>query len=93
MPALTLKEIPEELLVRLRAVAKRERRSVMQEAIFLLEGGVTAREHALESPISPADLQVAQWRALAGSWQSVQSFDAEIADILAARTAGRAIEL
>lgn len=93
MPALTLKEIPEELMVRLRAVAKRERRSVMQEALYLLEGGVAARENALGSPAGAVQSQVGRWRALAGKWQSSESFDAEIAGIMAARTDGRAVDL
>lgn len=37
MTTLTLKQVPEELLQRLRAEAQRQRRSVNQQALYLLE--------------------------------------------------------
>jgi hypothetical protein len=89
MPSITLKDVPEELLVRLRTAAAHERRSLNQEALVLIEGGLAARESVEER----AERQVRAWRALAGSWVSDRPFDDEVADVYAARTAGRDIEL
>jgi plasmid stability protein len=49
MPSLTLKNIPEELLERLRALAQRRRRSVNSEAIAILEAAV--------QPATPVDVE------------------------------------
>ncbi len=50
MPSLTLKNIPETVMTRLRAQAAAHRRSVNSEAIALLESGVQA------TPIDPERL-------------------------------------
>ena len=89
MSSITLKDVPEELLVRLRSAAARERRSLNQEALILIEGGLAARETAEER----AHRQVAAWRALAGAWVSDRVFEDEVADLYAARTAGRDVDL
>lgn len=89
MPSITLKDVPDELLVRLRAAAARERRSLNQEALVLIEGGLAARETAEER----AHRQLEAWKALAGTWVSDRAFDDEVADVYAARTAGRDIDL
>lgn len=89
MSSITLKDVPEELLVRLRAAAARERRSLNQQALVLIEGGLAARETAEER----ARRQVDAWRALAGAWVSDRPFDDEVADLYAARTAGRDVAL
>lgn len=89
MSSITLKDVPEELLVRLRNAAARERRSLNQEAIVLIEGGLTALETAEER----AQRQVAAWRSLAGCWASDQGFDDEVAALYAARSTGRDVTL
>jgi len=89
MSSITLKDVPEELLNRLRAAAARERRSLNQEALVLLEGGLLA----LETAEDRAQQQVNAWRALAGQWESDRGFEEEVAHLYAARTAGRDIDL
>lgn len=89
MPSITLKDVPEELLIRLRAAAARERRSLNQEALVLIEGGLAARETAEER----AHRQLEAWRALAGAWVSDRAFGDEVADLYAARSAGRDLDL
>lgn len=89
MSSITLKDVPEELLIRLRSAAARERRSLNQEALVLIEGGLAARETAEER----AHRQVDAWRALAGGWVSERAFEDEVADLYAARTAGRDFDL
>jgi len=89
VPSITLKDVPEALLLRLRAAAAHERRSLNQQALVLLEGGLVASETAEER----AHRQVQAWRALAGAWVSDREFDAEIAEVYAARTPGRDVDL
>jgi hypothetical protein len=89
MPSITLKGIPEDLLERLRAAAAHERRSLVQQALVLIEGGLDRRESLEER----AARQVAAWRALAGAWKSNRSQKAELSEIYAARTMGRDVDL
>lgn len=89
MSSITLKDVPEELLVRLRAAAARDRRSLNQEALVLIDSGLTARETAEER----AHRQVEAWRALAGAWVSDREFEDDVADLYAARNSGRDVEL
>ena len=89
MSSITLKDVPEELLSRLRKAAARDRRSLNQEAIFLIEGGLAARETAEDR----AQRQIAAWRGLAGEWASNADFEDEVAMLYAARSAGRDVSL
>ncbi len=89
MSSITLKDVPEDLLARLRSAAARERRSLNQEALVLIEGGLAACETAEER----AYRQVEAWRTLAGGWVSDHNFDDEVADLYAARTTGRGVDL
>lgn len=79
----------EELLARLRTAAARERRSLNQEALVLIEGGLAARETAEER----AQRQVQAWRALAGGWVSDTTFEEEVADLYGARSPSRDVDL
>lgn len=49
---LTLKNLPEELHARLRAAAKRHRRSLNQEAIVCLESGLGAEVPSVEEELA-----------------------------------------
>ena len=85
MATITLKDIPEELFARLQSAARLEQRSLDEEAIVLIEGGLVARETAGEH----ARRQVTAWKECAGGWASDVSFEEEVAAIWAARTSGR----
>ncbi len=89
MPSITLKDVPEQLLVRLRTAAARTRRSLNQEALVLLDDGLTA----IETAEARAERQVAAWRSLAGGWHAEASFEEETAALYAARDAGRDVDL
>lgn len=89
MATITLRDIPETLLVRIQSAALREHRSVDQEAVVLIEGGLAARETVEER----AQRQIAAWRELAGAWTSDLSFEQEVTAIYAARTSGRDCDL
>lgn len=93
MASLTLKNIPESLLERLRGLAREERRSLSQQALHLIEGGLPPRVDEAAAATPEVLAQVKRWRALAGRWQSSMSLEEEVASIHAARTPGRAADL
>jgi len=91
MSSITIKNIPEHLLARVRERANAEHRSVNKEFIHLVEAALqgerasaVAREQAAE--------QVAAWSNLAGQW-ACDDVAAETAAIYAARSEGRDVAL
>ncbi len=90
MASLTLKNVPESLLRALRRAADRERRSLNQQAILLLEASVG---DAARDPRTEARAQVAAWRRIAGHWQSDVDAETDLRRARAMRSAGREVDL
>ena len=95
MPSLTIKDIPDPLLTRLRQRAATDRRSLNREVLHLLD---RALAEAPAAPVAVAlaervEAQARMWHALAGRWDSDRVPAEEIGDLYAARTAGRPVEL
>lgn len=93
MAAITLKNLPEDLLQALRAAAERDRRSLNQEVIHLLEGALAERAQARALLPAEVNAQVVAWRKLAGKWESDADLGQETARIVGRRTRGRKVEL
>ena len=94
MPSLTIKDIPDEVLAKLRARAAADRRSMSKEAIHLLDIALSADlEDEPARMRAQARAQVEAWSRLSGRWQSDLDAGAEIDAIYAARSRGRSVEL
>ena len=92
MAALTLKNLPDDLLRDLREAAEIDRRSLNQEAIHIL--GLALRGGDRETPrTSGVGAQVAAWRRLAGRWASSLDGATETKRLMKRRTRGRKIAL
>ncbi len=97
MPALTVRNIPDETMDGLHRRAKRAHRSLNGEILLIFEdavGGIASpvsrtQEHA---HVSATDRKK-RLKALAGSWEDSRSADEIIADIVSARTRGREVSL
>lgn len=92
MASLTIKNLPDALLRDLRKAAEKDRRSLTQEIIHLLD---TALRLPVGRPTPrPADVdaQLAAWRKLAGNWESDVDSATEAKQLLERRTAGRKVE-
>lgn len=87
MASLTLKNLPDDLLQALRKAADRDRRSLTQEIIHLLEVALRGGER------TTAEAQVAAWRKLAGAWESDVDATSEAERIIERRTEGREVVL
>jgi plasmid stability protein len=94
MPTITIKNVPESLLKRLRAYAEADARSLNRELIYLLEEALLNRESAEgeESMEALARRQAAAWRALGGTWESELVPEEEGRAIMDSRTLGRDID-
>ena len=94
MVSITIKNIPDTLLARLREQAGRQNRSMNREIIRLLEMSLSAEmSHPLEYHRSLANAQARAWSRIGGRWISDIPVEDEVADIYSARTGGREIEL
>lgn len=87
MASLTLKNVPDDVLRRLRRRAVAERRSMTQQAVQILDEALAQdlEAHARD--------QIAAWKKLAGKWKSDRPAKREIAEIYRARSAGRDVDL
>jgi plasmid stability protein len=92
MASITLDDVPDNLLERLRARADEEHRSLAQQALYLLESVLTAKPTS-STPPGEVAAQVRAWRELSGRWESDKTIDEDVAEIYETRTPGREIEL
>ena len=81
MPTITIRDVPDELLERLKQRAKEDRRSLTQEVIHLVE---LALCDSMFSPVAQAE----RWLNMS-RWKSSRTAKEEIAAIYKARTHGR----
>jgi plasmid stability protein len=93
MANLTLRNIPDNLLERIRSLSNAERRSLNSEILVLLERSL--REYTAEKrhDVISTEAQLELWSKLAGEWEDPRSTDEIIADILSHRTPGREVKL
>jgi plasmid stability protein len=94
MPSFTLRNIPETLLEGLRILSERERRSLNNELLVVLEEGLVAKaERAEARPLAP-ELQAQLWLELCGKWEDEErSAEATIEELRSARSMGREVSL
>lgn len=93
MASLTLKNLPDVLLSSLREAAEKDRRSLTQEIIHLLDQALQEHDRQPAAPRANVETQVAAWRKLAGKWQSDIDHATEAKRILAKRSLGRKVDL
>lgn len=93
MPSLTLRNIPEHLLEGLRILSARERRSLNNELLVVLEEGLASKAERLEAAPLGSELQADLWLDLCGKWQDERSSEEIIEDIRSHRSEGREVSL
>jgi plasmid stability protein len=91
LASLTLKNLPDELLGALREAAEKDRRSLTQEIIHLLEGAL--RDRDARPPRPSVEAQVEVWRRLARQWESDVDQATEAERVMEKRTPGREVDL
>lgn len=96
MPSLTVRNIPDGLLDRIRILSIHERRSVNNEVLAILEKGldyqIITELNKLPSLLSKST-QIDLWKDLCGKWADDRKTEEIIEDIYNARTEGRDVNL
>jgi plasmid stability protein len=95
MASITVRNIPEEVLERIRALSSIERRSLNNEILVILERGTFSEyeEKLLKRKFLSKSTQMDMWKRLVGTWEDTRSAKEIIEDIYSNRTAGREVEL
>jgi plasmid stability protein len=95
MASITIRNIPDEVLERIRALSSIERRSLNNEILVILERGTYSEyeEKLLKRKYLSKSTQMEIWKQLAGTWSDSRSTKEIIEDIYSNRTVGREVQL
>jgi plasmid stability protein len=95
MTNITVRNIPDELIDKLRTLSILERRSLNSEILIALEKGL-AKESESVTQITDnlsKDTQIKLWQNLCGRWKDSRSTADIISDIIQSRSKGRSVNL
>jgi plasmid stability protein len=95
MKSITVRNIPDELLDRLRTLSVLEKRSLNNEILIVLEKGL-AKESEYKTNFKnhlAMDTQIKIWQNLCGQWKDNRSTHEIIGDIIDSRSEGRSVDL
>ncbi|MFA6567692.1 MAG: hypothetical protein WCS96_05720 [Victivallales bacterium] len=91
MKSITVRNIPDEVVEAARMLSIKERRSLNNELIVIMENGLNSIR------LSPAalktDLREDPWKKLSGKWKDKRNAKEIIDDIYSSRTIGKEIKL
>lgn len=93
MANLTIRNIPEDLMEKLRRQSKAEKRSLNNEILMVLEKCVDLYTVEKIDDIFLKEAQAELWEKIAGEWDDERSAAEISADIRAHRTTGRKVDL
>lgn len=95
MASITVRNIPDDVLGKIKALSSLERRSVNNEILVILERGTfdEYEDKLQKRKYLSKSTQLEIWKRLAGSWEDSRSAKEIIDDIYANRTAGRDVNL
>ena len=92
---LTIRNIPDDVISKIRTLSKTEKRSLNNEILIILERGVEEEVNNLfkEKRTVSKNLQIEIWKRLSNEWKDDRSTDEIIKDIYDNRTLGREFKL
>lgn len=92
---ITIRNIPDDVISKIRTFALTEKRSLNNEILFILERGLENQitsSHKRNNSINK-ETQLSIWEKLSAKWGDDRTTDDIISDIYSSRTIGREIEL
>ena len=95
MASITIRNIPDSILQRIKALSQVEKRSMNSELLLLIEKGLVEEIEKKNngSNVLSSETQTKMWEELIGEWEDDRSAEEIIKDIYSHRTAGRRVEL
>jgi len=92
MANLTIRNIPDNLLEKLRKLSRAEKRSLNSQILVLLENSIKDYSKNTSTAI-PLETQIELWDKLSGEWDDPRSSEQITAEIISHRTPGRKVDL
>ena len=93
MVNLTIRNIPDNLIDKIKTLSKIERRSLNSEILVILEKGLTNVVINNNQKRISKDTQIDIWEELSGKWEDSRSTKEIIDDIMSSRSLGREVDL
>ena len=94
MANITVRNIPDELLNKIRILAVLEKRSLNSEILMVLEKGLSKESDSanyVKDHLSK-DTQIKLWQNLSGRWKDSRTTAEIISDIIGSRSQGRRVD-
>ncbi len=91
---ITVRNIPEEIIDKIRTISRIEKRSINNEILIILENGLNdkLKQMATSKSYISRELQIGIWRRLSEKWKEEDSEDI-VRDINEKRSMGRDVDL
>ncbi len=93
MTNITVKNIPDEIIEKIKILSEIEKRSINNEILVILEKGLSKKIYTIKKIQLSKDTQIKIWENLCGKWEDKRSTKEIIDDIYSNRSLGREINL
>ena len=93
MTNLTIRNIPDDVIKKIKTLSEIERRSINSEILFIIERGLKKELLTKKNNIVSKEMQINIWEKLSGNWIDNRTTEKIIDDVYTGRTEGRKIEL
>jgi hypothetical protein len=95
MANITIRNIPDEIFLKIKHLSESERRSLNNELLVIIEKGtdLLVRKNIDSEKLLSKSLQIHLLKNLSGSWEDNRTTEQIIDDIYKTRTMGREFEL
>ena len=90
---LTIRNIPENIIKKIRVLSESEKRSINSEILLIIEKGLSAEMRSSGKKSPGKETQVRLWKGISGRWKDERRTEDIISDIYSSRTRGRDFSL
>ena len=89
MPNLTIRNIPNNIMNKIKILSEIEKRSMNSEILKILEKGINEENKRKFKKILSMETRIRLWKNLSGKWEDERKTDDIIKEIYADRSEGR----
>jgi plasmid stability protein len=89
MTNITIRNIPDDIINKIKVLSETERRSLNSEILVILEKGLITENNQKNNSNISKETQIKIWSQLSGKWKDDRSTKEIIDDIYQSRTEGR----
>ncbi|MFW5771185.1 MAG: FitA-like ribbon-helix-helix domain-containing protein [Spirochaetota bacterium] len=93
MPSLTIRNIPENVMKKIRMRSEIEKRSLNSEILLIIENGLEQRTMSRSKKPVSRETRTRLWKRISGKWEDDRKTEEIIDDIYKSRSKGRDFSL